>query len=158
MAAMHPSMRRLYDAAQQLTQPIGGQSELARALGQSPQTVKNWESRPTGVSAAGASKAQQSLGISATWILEGTLPMFIGSGSQPASHPAGLQRQIIATTVRLIDYVDDMVLDPIPEGDRDRLIDIATAEVMDRWTSGIDGEKDLQSAGRSVIAKFRSGG
>ncbi len=158
MASMHPSMKRLYDAAQWLGTPISGQSELARALGQSPQTVKNWESRATGVSAAGASKAQQALGISSTWILEGSLPMFVGGDSPSQSQPAGLQRTIIATTVRLIDYVDDMVLDPIPDEDRDRLIDVATAEVIERWAQGIDGEKDLAAAGRNVIARFRSGG
>lgn len=158
MASMHPSMKRLYDAALRLDNPIRGQSELARATGQSPQTVKNWEARPTGVSAAGASKVQQALGISSTWILEGSLPMFVSGDRSGQSQPAGLQRQIIATTVRLIDYVDDMVLDPIPDEDRERLIDIATAEVMERWASGIDGEKELASAGRSVIARFRSGG
>lgn len=158
MASMHPSMKRLYDAAQRLEFPIRGQSELARAIGQSPQTVKNWETRATGVSATGASKAQQSLGISATWILEGALPMFVGSPAPSPSQSAGLQRQIIATTVRLIDYVNDMVLDPIPDEERGRLIDIATAEVMDRWASGIEGERDLASAGRNVIARFRSGG
>lgn len=154
--AMHPSMKRLYDAASRLTPSIGGQSELARALQQSPQTVKNWETRPTGVSASGASKAQQLLGISSTWILEGALPMFIGAPAS-ASQPAGLQRQIIAATVRLIDYVDDLVLDPIPGSERNRLIDIATAEVMANWQNGL-GESDLATAGRAVIAKFRSGG
>lgn len=158
MASMHPSMKRLYDAAQRLDPPIRGQSELARAVGQSPQTVKNWESRTTGVSAAGASKAQQALGISSTWILEGSLPMFVGGERPSQSQPAGLQRTIIATTVRLIDYVNDMVLDPIPDDDRGRLIDVATAEVMERWAQGIEGEKDLAAAGRNVIAKFRSGG
>jgi len=158
MSAMHPSMKRLYEAAERLTPAIRGQSELARAIGQSPQVVKNWEVRPMGVSAQGASKAQQALGISSTWILEGTLPMHVGGSQLPASQSAGLQRQIIATTVRLIDYVDDMVLDPIPDEDRERLIDIATAEVVDRWASGIGGEKDLATAGRNVVAKFRSGG
>lgn len=149
-------MKRLYDAASRLDPPIRGQSELARAAQQSPQTVKNWESRPTGVSAVGASKVQQLLGISSTWILEGALPMFVGA-PPAASQPTGLDRRIIAATVRLIDYVDDMVLDPIPEGERDRLIDIATAVVMEHWSES-QGEKDLAMAGRSVIARFRSGG
>ncbi len=82
--------------------------------------------------------------------------MFVGAPAA-ASQPAGLDRQIIAATVRLIDYVDDMVLDPIPDSERSRLIDIATAEVMDNWARGL-GESDLAAAGRSVIAKFRSGG
>lgn len=155
MATMNPSAARLYAAARSLPHPVATQSELARALGQSPQTVKNWEAR--GVSAVGASKAQQALGISSTWILEGAEPMFV-NGAPVQSHPAGLQRQIIATTVRLIDYVDDMVLDPIPDADRDRLIDIATAEVMERWSRGMEGDRDLAAAGKSVIAKFRTGG
>ncbi|MGG6341528.1 LexA family transcriptional regulator [Stenotrophomonas geniculata] len=79
MPDMHPSMTRLYAAAAHLETPIRGQSAVARALGQSPQTLKNWESRPTGVSAAGANKAQQALGISSTWILEAQPPMLIGS-------------------------------------------------------------------------------
>lgn len=155
--AMHPSMKRLYDAASRLDPPIRSQSALARAVQQSPQTVKNWESRVTGVSAAGATKVQQLLGISSTWILEGALPMFVGSPSTPLSQPAGLDRQIIAATVRLIDYVDDLVLDPIPDNERGRLIDIATAEIMANWARGISAE-DLATAGRSVIAKFRSRG
>lgn len=87
MPEMHPSAKRLYAAAAQLQPPIRGQSALARALGQSPQTLKNWESRPTGVSASGANRAQQELGISSTWILEALAPMFIG-GVPPVSSPA----------------------------------------------------------------------
>ncbi len=80
MASIHESMKRLYAAAEQLDPPVRGQSALARALGQSPQVVKNWESRPTGVSAAGAHKVQQELGISSTWVLAGEEPMFVSSG------------------------------------------------------------------------------
>ncbi|WP_426806430.1 hypothetical protein, partial [Stenotrophomonas sp. SrG] len=77
-----------------------------------------------------------------TWILEGSLPLFVGGERPSQSQPAGLQRTIIATTVRLIAYVNDMVLDPIPDEDRERLIDGATAEVMERWAQGIEGDKD----------------
>lgn len=87
MAEMHSSMKRLYAAAAHLDTPIRGQSAVARALGQSPQTLKNWESRATGVSAAGANKAQQMLGISSTWILEAQPPMLIG-GPSPVSTSA----------------------------------------------------------------------
>lgn len=94
MAEMHPSMKRLYAAAQQLTPPIRGQSAMARALGQSPQTLKNWETRSTGVSAAGANKAQQELGISSTWVMEAIPPMLIPSAtsiSLPATTPGYLR-------------------------------------------------------------------
>ncbi|WP_426806337.1 hypothetical protein, partial [Stenotrophomonas sp. SrG] len=79
----------LYDAAQRLDPQIRGESDLARAHGQSPQTVKNWESRATGVRAGGASKAQQALGISSTCILEGSLPMFVGGERPSQTQPAG---------------------------------------------------------------------
>ncbi|WP_244477720.1 LexA family transcriptional regulator [Stenotrophomonas koreensis] len=86
-------MTRLYLAAAQLNPAIRGQSALARALSQSPQTVKNWESRPTGVSASGASKAQQELGISSTWILDGDAPMFVSTRAvAPTETPPGYLR------------------------------------------------------------------
>lgn len=48
---------------------VEGQSNLARYIGESPQTIKNWESR--GVSRAGMLKAQQVIGCSATWLETG---------------------------------------------------------------------------------------
>ncbi|HHW4673584.1 S24 family peptidase [Xylella fastidiosa] len=66
-------------AASVLENPIKGPSALAIALGEAPQTVTNWAMR--GVSKQGATKAQSVLGISATWILEGSEPMFFGDTS-----------------------------------------------------------------------------
>lgn len=78
MTDMHPSMKRLYDAAAELTPPIKGQSALARATGHSPQTLKNWESRDSGVSALGAIDIQDRLGISSTWVMKGVKPAIVG--------------------------------------------------------------------------------
>ncbi|KQQ93647.1 S24 family peptidase [Massilia sp. Leaf139] len=61
-------MERLYHAAKEL-KGIKTQAELARALNQSSQTVKNWESR--GMSKAGLVKAQADIGCSATWLETG---------------------------------------------------------------------------------------
>lgn len=69
---MEKSMERLYAAAK-LLRKIVGQSELARALNESPQTVKNWESR--GVSKSGMIKAQKIIGCSAVWIETGNESM-----------------------------------------------------------------------------------
>lgn len=65
---MHIQMERLYEAAKKL-KGISGQSELARALNVSPQTVNNWEAR--GVSKQGLVTAQQSLGCDAVWVETG---------------------------------------------------------------------------------------
>lgn len=72
---MHDATQRLYQAAQSL-RGITGQSAVARALNESPQTVKNWETR--GVSKAGALKAEELLGIRAAWLLTGDGPMGAG--------------------------------------------------------------------------------
>lgn len=73
---MHTQMKRLYQAAEALKK-IKGQSDVARALNASPQTINNWEAR--GMSKAGMLTAQNVLGCSATWLDTGTGPMEIGA-------------------------------------------------------------------------------
>lgn len=75
---MHPSAKRLYEAARNATPPVVGKSAVARWLNESPQTVNNWENPNRGVSKAGALAAQKLSGYSATWILTGTGAMKVG--------------------------------------------------------------------------------
>lgn len=77
--AMHDSATRLYEAAKALRR-TEGQSAVARLLNESPQTVKNWETR--GVSRQGAIKAQNLIGCNAHWVLTGA-----GTMAQPVSDP-----------------------------------------------------------------------
>ncbi len=72
---LHPSAERLYKAAEAL-KGVRGQSAVARLLIASPQTLKNWESR--GVSRQGAITAQERIGCSAVWLLDGTGEMAAG--------------------------------------------------------------------------------
>lgn len=65
---MHETMKRLYLAANELLK-TDGQSNVARLMNQSPQTLKNWESR--GISADGMLIAEQSIGCSALWLKTG---------------------------------------------------------------------------------------
>lgn len=65
---MHPQMKRLYDAAHMLKN-VSGQSAVAKLLGQTAQTVHNWEQR--GISKQGLLKAQQVIGCSASWLETG---------------------------------------------------------------------------------------
>ena len=74
--AMHEQMERLYKATQERF-GISDPSDLARALGVTHQVVTNWQSR--GISKDGALTAQGVLGISATWIKDGTGDMFQAS-------------------------------------------------------------------------------
>jgi hypothetical protein len=65
---IHESAARLYEAAKQVG--ITGKSAVARALGESPQAVNNWEER--GVSVVGALNAQARFGCDANWIRDGS--------------------------------------------------------------------------------------
>lgn len=69
---MHEQMKRLYEAARVLKR-IHGQSELARAINASPQTIHNWQER--GISKQGMLKAQEVIGCSALWLETGSGPM-----------------------------------------------------------------------------------
>ena len=64
---MNEITRRLYEAAEKFG--VSGQSNVARLLGESPQTVKNWEAR--GVSKTGMIKAQDIFGCDANWLATG---------------------------------------------------------------------------------------
>ncbi len=69
---MDKTMERLYEAAAE--KEVAGQSALARALGQTPQVVKNWEAR--GISKNGMLLAQKKLGVSAIWLETGQGEMY----------------------------------------------------------------------------------
>lgn len=86
ISGMHIQMERLYRAAKEL-RGIETQAELARALNQSSQTVKNWESR--GISKAGMVTAQAEIGVSATWLATGDGAMTIGLAATPAQDEDG---------------------------------------------------------------------
>jgi phage repressor protein C with HTH and peptisase S24 domain len=78
---MHIQMTRLYEAAETL-KGITGQSDVARALNASPQTVNNWEAR--GMSKSGMLTAQAVIGCSATWLATGEGSMALELGPMPA--------------------------------------------------------------------------
>jgi transcriptional regulator with XRE-family HTH domain len=65
---MHSQMERLYLAACEL-KGLKGQTQVALAIGVSPQTINNWESR--GVSQRGLMASQAALGCNAQWVESG---------------------------------------------------------------------------------------
>jgi len=87
---MHIQMKRLYQAAEALA-GLKTQSEVARALNTSSQTVNNWESR--GISKVGMLKAQSVIGCSATWLETGEGPMALGPRLIAASEGDGFVAQ-----------------------------------------------------------------
>jgi len=64
---MHKTMERLYAAAEK--KGVIGQTNVAKAMDETPQTVNNWESR--GVSKNGMIKAQNIFFVDANWLATG---------------------------------------------------------------------------------------
>lgn len=93
---MNQQMTRLYEAASE-ARGIRGQSDLARALNTSPQTINNWETR--GISKQGLLSIQNVLGISASWVQSGHGQKFVHGKSNVSS------AQIGSTHIPLISYV-----------------------------------------------------
>lgn len=82
---MHPSMTRLYQAAKEL-HSIEGLVAVAKALGESEQTVNNWQRR--GISKKGMIGAQKALGVSAAWLETG-----LGSMSSQSAPGDSMERE-----------------------------------------------------------------
>ena len=78
---MNEQTQRLYEAADKLRN-LREPSAIARVLGISQQTLKNWETR--GISAQGMIDAERSLGCSAVWLGTGRGEM-LGTGVARAS-------------------------------------------------------------------------
>lgn len=89
--AMHETMKRLYKAAADL-RGWEGQSEVARHLNASPQTLNNWESR--GMSKGGMLTAQERIGCSAVWLETGRGKMRI-SDADALAHDDKTWQQIV---------------------------------------------------------------
>jgi phage repressor protein C with HTH and peptisase S24 domain len=134
---MHEQMERLYRAAKEL-KGIGNKAELARALNQSFQTVKNWEKR--GMSKAGMLNAQAELGCSATWLETGEGSMTV-AGDVPdplRGLPPGTFRPVV-----VVDENDPRVT-VIPK-------------VRLRLTAGISGfeiESELEEPSTSTVPTY----
>lgn len=81
MKALHVQMERLYKAARESGRLSGeaDQTEMARLLNVAPQNVNNWEKR--GPSKEALLDAQASFGVNATWVLNGSGPMFVGGAA-----------------------------------------------------------------------------
>ena len=93
---MNQQMKRLYEAASE-ARGIRGQSDLARVLNTSPQTINNWETR--GISKQGLLSIQNVLGISASWVQSGHGQKFVLDKSNVS------QAQIGTKQIPLISYV-----------------------------------------------------
>lgn len=87
---MHDSMKRLYEAAAllgvELRKP---QSDMGRWLNESPQVIKNWETR--GISSGGLQKIQDEKGINASWLRTGIGSHVVANMQFDSTHGTNLR-------------------------------------------------------------------
>lgn len=137
---MHIQMERLYRAAKEL-KGINTQAELARALNQSSQTVKNWESR--GMSKAGLVKAQADIGCSATWLET-------GEGEMTMNQPPALTLVHASPFIEASGKIEGAR--PVREGDGPDTVSIPRVKLRLRaGTSSFDTEPDMDGDGHEQI-------
>lgn len=74
--AMHPSAKRLYEAAEILGK-VTSQGDVARWAGVSAQALTNWENRPTGVSQKGRLDLLTKHSVRPDWIEHGEGEMLV---------------------------------------------------------------------------------
>lgn len=108
---MNEQMTRLYAAAKKLCD-VEGQTNVARLLNASPQTVANWESRP--ISYEGLLKAQEMIGCDAIWLRDGTGEMV--RGGTPIAPDLSDVAQLITLYGQLDDKERLLVLDFVRDG------------------------------------------
>ena len=141
---MHPQMERLYLAARELRK-AQGQSELARTLNTSPQTIYNWESR--GVSKQGMLLAQRIVGCSASWLETGKGPMSLSESTNIAHMELGAHR------IPMISYVQ--------AGAWTGAYDLYAPVDADEWLLTdlelSDGSFALEIKGDSMLPEFKPG-
>lgn len=141
---MHETMDRLYQAAEQLKQ-VKGQSAVGRLLNVSPQVIKNWEAR--GVSKQGAITAQEVVGCSAGWLMDGVGPMATGPHSLFNAEEIPL-----STSVPLISWVQAGawadVADPHAPGVADHWMPCPVRHGPNTYALRVRGESMFNPDGR----------
>lgn len=141
---MHPQMERLYLAAREL-RTVQGQSELARTLNTSPQTIYNWESR--GVSKQGMLLAQRIVGCSASWLETGKGPMSLSESTSITPMDFGVHRIPIISYVQAGDWTGAYDLNAPVDADEWLLTDMELS----------DSSFALEIKGDSMLPEFKPG-
>lgn len=97
LQAMHPTTERLFKAAAEVA-GLSKPSQIAVALGESQQTLKNWEAR--GASQRGLLRACELWGLSPSWVRDGEGPMRVASVQTPVAHGMSLDEFTVPTLNR----------------------------------------------------------
>lgn len=141
---MNAQMTRLYALARE-TRGIRGQSDLARALNTSPQTVNNWEAR--GISKKGLLHIQATLGFSASWVETGEGAKFVQDKSNVAPAQIGSKQIPLISYVRAGNWAG--IVDPFQPNDAHDWL------MTDLDVS--DGAFALEIKGDSMLPEFNPG-
>lgn len=143
---MHATMERLYKAAKELAK-VTGKTNLALYLGQTPQTLNNWESR--GISSAGLLSSAKKIGCNAAWLESGSGPM-----EAEKTNISAAQAQI--GEVPVISWVQagawSEVSDLFQPGEAERFLPIFRGHSTNTFALRVRGDSMTSQHGRSYPA------
>jgi SOS-response transcriptional repressor LexA len=147
---MKTEMERLIEAAK--LSDLHSQSELARFLGESAQTLTNWAAR--GISSAGVLKIQDKLSINGSWLKTGEGSMFIENVRAVEAPPGS--PLATSPTVPLISWVQagriHVVSDHYPVGDAERWLACPVRHSASTFALTVRGDSMYNVAGSPSFA------
>lgn len=152
---MHPSTKRLLDAAREATResaaPVHTWADLARHMGESPQTISNWKQR--GLSKDGAIKAERLYAVSVDHLL---------TGAGKSAEKAPLQAQLMSLSARTVvplqlRWEELLPMEETPEEFQVALPDDAMApEAKAGWLVQFDSRQEPKF-GNGILVRDRTG-
>lgn len=109
---MHPHMSRIYAELEknhgEVFNVYARQTSLGKILGESNQTVKNWESR--GISKNGMHKLVRIIGFEPKWILTGTGPIYDAPRAIAIDETAAFIDELVKQLESARDRLADMLI------------------------------------------------
>lgn len=79
-------------------------------------------------------------------------------GGSSSSQLAGLEPQIVAAAVKLVQYIQDVAVEPLPQEQYAHLLYVAMKVARDEGAGGILDGTNLIDASRRFAAQLRTGG
>lgn len=120
---MHPSAKRLYEAAQKLGK-VTKQGDVARWVGVSAQTLNNWEGRESGVSLRTRIALLDKYGVRPEWIETGegemlakTYELIASSGHYDLAQPSILVRIPLLANAASMGVGNDLLSEDVIAGE-----------------------------------------
>lgn len=156
-----PRMKTIHDIRRERLRQLideeleGRQADLCRRINRAPQQVSAWLRAP---GKNGAKNISDTMAREIETIMRkpyAWLDTDPSARAAASSQPVQQEREIVAAAVKLVRYVKEISVTPVPDALEADLLFHAMRIVRD---SGLDGAEGLDGAARQLAASMRNGG